>query len=237
MEADEPVPEIVPSLIERGVAGSTPSAGTTTSVDSDQPPGQRDRRSRRLVGAIVGLVIVGIGTGLAVVLLGASATIPTGSGTATITWKSVPGSSVPVGRGYPSDHFTRTLTPPPQPFSGTIDALSVKGVATRTPSALNTGTFGKFMQRQLFRWKGTFDGSAFNLGLYIKLTNELGGLFFRVTGNWGTERVSVIAPYQDHGSPIAFHGTIGALKVSGTVHRPKDNKRYHVVVIRFTVSK
>ncbi len=206
-------------------------------ADEAHPPKQTSHRL--VIGLAIAVVMVGVGVGVGVAVSQQSKpTIPAGSGTATIIWKPVPGSKVPPAIAFPSNQFTGTLTPRPQPFSGTIAGLSVRGIATKTPSSLNTGTFGKPMQRQLFQWKGAFDGSAFNLGLFIELT--LAGepnVFFRVTGRWGTEDVSVIAPYQDPGSPIAFHGTVGSRKVSGSVDRPKGNQERQVVVATFTVSK
>ena len=73
-------------------------------------------------------------------------TISTGTGTATITWEPVAGNSTGYGN-------------PPQPFRGTIDGLLLSGVAT-TPKPNSATTI------EFFRWKGTFAGEPFDVGLF-----------------------------------------------------------------------
>jgi hypothetical protein len=140
-------------------------------------------------------------------------TISTGTGTATITWEPVSGSSTGFGN-------------PPQPFTGTIDGLRLSGVAT-TPKANSATTI------EFFRWKGTFAGKPFDVGLFAtyhpatSLSNPAARFpSIKITGKWGSQAVNghIVTPsaaqLKNGKGPLRFDGTVGEYKVSGSIPQP-----------------
>ena len=176
-----------------------------------------------------------LGLAIAPVTLAGCSSIPTtisvGSGTATITW--IPVSSDATGFGNP-----------PQPFTGTIDGLPLSGVATTpgvnsvvTPSGASnhasSSNSGKIPSTiEFFRWKGTFAGKPFDVGLYAtyhRSTNPIGPASFpsvKITGRWGPLAVNghIVPPTAEQlktgRGPVRFYGTVGRYNVSGSVPRP-----------------
>jgi hypothetical protein len=150
-------------------------------------------------------------------------TISTGTGTATVTWEPVSGSSTGFGN-------------PPQPFTGTIDGLLLSGVAT-TPSASSASPLsnsGKIPSTiEFFRWKGTFAGKPFDVGFYAtyhpatNLSNPV-AMFSstKITGTWGSQAVNghIVTPtaaqLKSGKGPLRFDGTVGEYKVSGSIPQP-----------------
>jgi hypothetical protein len=198
--------------------------------------------AHRWVIGVVAVVVVIVGVVVAILLLSStSAGISTGSGTATITWTPAAGANAD------------TVGNPPQPFTGTIEGISLAGVAT-TPLTSNgtpfTGPAALATNVLFFRWKGTFGGKPFNVGVYAdfqhatKLTNPAGAFpSLTISGKWGTERVSgkVVTPsaaeLRGGNGPLHFTGTVGDLKVSGMVSPPVGGQSNPSSTATFTVSK
>jgi hypothetical protein len=222
-----------PSAREEGVALDPP---TSEAVANSPSPGL----SRR---AVLGGAIVVAGAAAAAIVLVVSKSsngIGEGSGTATITW-------VP----------TRTESTdgnPPQPFTGTIGGLLLNGVATTAPTA---GIFGSPSSPSrtvpkdipLFIWKGTLGGMSFRLVISITGLNlnslskpSAGGAALKITGTYGSENVigDVPVPSADldnNSSPIDFHGTVGARKVTGVVHAPTGDGKLQTATASYTVTE
>jgi len=192
-----------------------------------------------VIAAVVVIVAAAVGI---IALSSTSAGITTGSGTATIHWTSVSGdSSDSVGN-------------PPQPFAGTVDSLSVSGVATNplttsdgkritSPAALSASKI------HFFRWTGTFGGKPFDVNIYADYQHgtplsDQAGLYPAVTvaGTWGNDRVrgTVAMPstaeLKKGNGPIHFAGTVGDLKVSGVVSPPSGGHGHPTSAATFTVS-
>jgi hypothetical protein len=158
-------------------------------------------------------------------------TISTGTGTATITWEPVSGSSTGVGN-------------PPQPFTGTIDGLLLSGVAT-TPKA-NSATI------EFFRWKGTFAGKPFDVGLFgtyhpVTSHSNPAAIFpsIKITGTWGSQAVNghIVTPsaaqLKSGKGPLRFDGTVGEYKVSGSIPQPTStgDRTKRTGTATFTISE
>lgn len=185
-----------------------------------------------------------VGVVVTVVALSSKSTeITTGTGTATITW-------VPVKGG------DDTVVNSPQPFTGVIDGLSTSGIAT-TPISINEGqkivNTGQLPTRiPFFRWKGTFGGKPFTVNIYVSyppgtaLADSAEAIAsLTIGGQWGQDRVKgkVLTPtaaeLKEGNPPVHFTGTVGDLKVVGTV-RPPVGERGHQSrssTATFTVSK
>jgi hypothetical protein len=138
---------------------------------------------------------------------------------------------------------------PPQPFSGTIEGIPISGVATTPLTTISTPGQAKSSTIKLFRWKGTLGGKPYDVGLYAEYhrstgTSEPEGSFPGVTvsGTWGTEAVNgriatpSAAEIKSGTGPVHFDGTIGGLKVSGTITRPTGNDTGQSGSATFTVS-
>jgi hypothetical protein len=159
-------------------------------------------------------------------------TISTGSGTATITWEPVSGNSTGYGN-------------PPQPFTGTIDGLLLSGVTT-TPKPNSATTI------EFFRWKGTFAGEPFDVGLFAtyhpatSLSNPAARFpSIKITGKWGSRAVNghIVTPsaaqLKSGKGPYRFDGTVGEYKVSGSIPQPTGtgDRRKQTGTATFTISE
>jgi hypothetical protein len=201
-----------------------------------------ERGSRWLViGLLTGALVVGAAV-LTVVLAtsGSGDPFAPGTGSATITWTSVSGSE-------------SSAAPPPQPFGGTIDGSPVAGVATMNTSAFS-GAFGRPLGTapvtiRLFDYAGMFDSKHFELGLLVRLSSAI--LLpqnaripvAEVRGSYGSEpvqaQITVPVPGTAHkpSTTASFHGTIGTLRVSGTVSGPTRTGSHNRATATFTVAK
>jgi hypothetical protein len=182
------------------------------------------------------VVVGGVAAGVALSRSSGPTTISTGTETATITWTPTTGPTPAVGNL-------------PQPFSGTVDGLQVKGVATTTFSAAEADSLSGSKSRgfQVFQWKGTMGGKPFDLGVFIQPVNTgpsggylaLGAGEFKVVGKYGPDAVSavVVGPIAI-GNPTTarFRGTVGRLHVSGAVSGPNGNSQKQVAKATFTVT-
>ncbi len=212
-----------------------------SSSDDKAPPRSPGRTSRRLVvGAVVTLVIVAVGIGLAVTLSGAPTTVSTGSGSATISWTPVPSNS-------------DTVSTAPQPFRATIEGIMASGVATipladgSAPSTTPAGVFPTKLEAA--QWKGTFGGKPFSIGIYVQYSSNESITTpspafptITITGRWGSETVKGIvdaptaAEVKSGNGPLRFRGTVGQLKISGTV-QPPTGRMSRQSQASFTVSR
>jgi hypothetical protein len=179
------------------------------------------------IGAVVVVAIVVV----AVVLLLKATGLPTGPGTATVTW------TLPA----PSAH------PAPVAFSGTVDDRAVSGTATAAHVEVKSA--GPASALSAARWTGTFGGTTFDLREKVtvgqappgSVTNKFIGGFslnIRVTGTFGSQVVNIKAtPDPLKAGPVPFSGTVGDLHVKGRISNPKENGEIRSVKASFTVTK
>jgi hypothetical protein len=184
-----------------------------------------------VMAAAVGALVAGCSSSST----GAVNPLAPGRGSATVTWKS------DTGTGNPS-----------QPFTGTIDGITLSGTAlsTITSPSLGSGAANDLVlpaRIHAFQWKGTFDGKKFNLGVYLvqsksgaSASPSLLGLTFEIQGSYGADPVKfAIHPptslSANNSTPVAFSGTIGALKVVGAVKLPSGSGTRHRGTATFTV--
>ena len=148
------------------------------------------------------------------VLLGG---ITSGQGEAVIRW--TPGTA-----------STSETENPPQPFSGTIDGRPVAGVS-RVLIPPDAPVPQSVQNVPLQGLQGTFGGKQFDLSLTLAAKTGASGEVsegFKVTGEYASTPVDVFVgapePAVDSvhaGRPtVRFSGTVGALKVSGTIATP-----------------
>jgi hypothetical protein len=221
-----PVTEEEEILLDR------PTSGAVASPPSHRP-------SRR---AVIGGGIVVAGAAAAAIALAVSKSsngIGEGSGTGTITWVPTPAESATVL---------------PQPFTGTIGGLPLKGTATISPDA---GIFGSpsspstTIPKEIpfFIWKGSLGDTPFHLVLSITglsfsiLAKPSGGSpAFRISGTYGSENVNGDVPVPGSAvpnntpAPIAFQGAIGAKKVTGLVHGPTGGSTLQTATVSYTMT-
>jgi hypothetical protein len=240
MDAEEPVPgagqpavgdEPAPEFTSESAPG-----GEDPPLNDDASPKKTSRR--QVIGAGVAVVVVGgVAAGVALSRSSGPTTISTGTGTATITWTPATGPTPVVGNL-------------PQPFSGTVDGLQAKGVATTTFSAADADSLSGSKSRgfQVFEWKGTMGGKPFDLGVFIQpvKTGPSGGYLalgageFKVVGKYGSDAVSavVVGPIAI-GNPTTarFRGTVGHMQVSGAISGPNGNSQKQVAKATLTVTK
>jgi hypothetical protein len=168
--------------------------------------------------------------------------VPTGPGTATITWTLPGGSSGSSGSSGA-----------PEAFSGTVDGISFSGTATGESAVTTTvpsiGQPAKVTPPLgLARWTGTFAGAPFTLDVAESFTtggstvhNKLiGGVFlvYRVTGTVGSEPVRITGTPGEHDfSVITFTGTVGPLHVKGTLGKLHENGKTGTTRVSFTVTR
>jgi hypothetical protein len=221
-----------PLTEEEQIVLDRPTSGAVGNSPSHRP-------SRR---AVIGGGIVVAGAAAAAIALAVSKSsngIGEGSGTGTITWVPTPAESATVL---------------PQPFTGTIGGLPLKGTATVSPDAEIFGspsspstTIPK--EIPFFIWKGSLGDTPFHLVVSIaglsfsSLTKSpAGSLAFRITGTHGSETVTGDVPVpgsavpNSTSAPIAFHGTVGAKKVTGLVHGPTGGSTLQTATVSYTMT-
>jgi hypothetical protein len=177
----------------------------------------------------------GIGIALVTLTLSGCATtgFPTGSGTATITWRSVGGVN--------GANETR-----PQPYSGSIAGVPVSGtLVPLTPHFIpNPGGGGSLPSTLTFaRWTGSFEGKRFVLTASAKTSGLLKGLLNNaseftvdIDGTFGTEHVTGTASSSETRPNILFFmGAVGRHHVAGTV-RPIQHGASNKATAKFTVT-
>jgi hypothetical protein len=194
----------------------------------------RGHRHRLVFGLVSAVIAVGIVMSGLVAWSEASTIISAGRGTATLTWVRATSGGGSVGN-------------PPQSFRGSIDGHAVSGIATTPLSASTTSRATKSPQEiQIFRYKGTFAGEPFDLGMYIRTPfpassfRSVTGPSFMVKGTWNRQQVhglvGMVTNASSQSAPVSFHGTIGKWKVSGTFHAPTGNGQRQGAMATFTVS-
>lgn len=212
---------------------------TAEDAATSPPPNEvKAAHSRRWVIGVIAAVVAIIGVVVAIILLSStSAGISMGSGTATITWTPVTGAN------------PDTVGNPPQPFTGTIDGISLAGIATTPLTSTKAKSLGSAqLSENIFRWKGTFGGKPFNVGIYVNYqpataTTNPASSSLTVSGKWGNERVigKVATPsaaeLKRGNAPLHFTGTVGDLKVSGMVPPPLGGSGNPSSTATFTVSR
>jgi hypothetical protein len=157
---------------------------------------------------------------------GAAASIHPGVGTGSVRWIS-------VGSG-------------PQPFTGSVEGLTMKGVATKykVGNALHRHPIPARIP--LLRWRGTLGGTRFNVGLALNGTTiahplvGIGGTplpVFAVTGTFGSQPVRGTL-YESSKTPgiLTLKGSVGNLRVQGVVHQPSNLGRHHSAMATFTLT-
>ena len=141
-----------------------------------------------------------------------TSSFPTGTGTATITWR-------PVASG-------NDLQRPPQPFAGTIAGIPVTGKAL-APVVPAGGLASLPPRLTLAHWTGRFQGHAFSLTVSAStsvLAQPLTATF-DADGRLGSQNVHVVVGPVSQTNPnaIQFQGTVGSHHVTGTVALPTDH--------------
>ena len=223
--------------------GTVPSeASAPTDAGSAEPSPGAASRSRTKVAVVVTLAVLVLAVIGGVVLFKSRtpSELSTGSGTAMITWKSVSGS-------------TGTTSPPPQPFTGTIEGVPISGTSlitiyssTSGLSLSNPSSLSSLPSEvHAATWKGALGDKRFSVVVYVNLKAALvsGGQSpsaeVNVTGTYGSERVSLVARGRKGQNPnlAFFSGTIGGLKVSGVAHMPKRNGDITTSTATFTVTQ
>jgi hypothetical protein len=207
-------------------AGAPDAGGDAPATSAPGPS------SRALILGITAAVVV-VAVVIIVVVVGMSgATDPLspGSASATITWTSAAGNDNP-----------------PQPFTGTIDGLSVSGVATigtLSGSAITDPTSLHAQPVRLFEYRGTFDGKAFDLGVYV-LFPESGALAvgtvpaFTIRGTYDSNKVAAklfVSRQATSLSSVPFRGTIGDRSVSGTLRMQSGSGKVHRATATYTLT-
>ena len=248
-------PELHPDYRVPAPVLQQPAPQEWSSVGFGVPPRVSDGSSGRsksrvfvLATGIVVVAVIGVFAVLAVFKNNGLGSLRSGRGTATITWHSAGGG----------------VNPPPQPFSGTAAGLSLSGTATvaSPPNAPNTppspGAAITLPPRtHVATWTGTLGGTSFNLDETFDLSGSLGqggspteqttpGIApritatFVVTGTFGTKSVNVTAAIDPHNAnDIAFSGTVGNLRVTGTINTAvlQKNGKTTTLTASFIVTK
>jgi hypothetical protein len=134
-----------------------------------------------------------------------------GSYSANITWSKTAGG----------------VSSPPSHFSGSVGRLPLAGTASSPSPSTPSGGSGSTTltipsHLQLSTWSGTLAGVRFALRVSLVLGRghslSLNGAFV-ITGRYGPSAVTVDANMVASSPGIVrFHGTIGKLKVAGTVN-------------------
>ncbi len=196
-----------------------------------------------MLGAGVAVVaVVAVFAVLAIVKNNGIGSVPTGPGTATITWHSAGGG----------------VNSLPQPFSGTVAGLSLSGTATgANPSNVTntTATPGAPVtfpsHLHVATWTGTLGGTQFDLDVSLSIGRGASApaattpgsapgitATFLVTGSFGTQPVHVTATIDpQHPDELAFSGTVGNLNVTGTVNELQEKGTTGTATASFNVTK
>lgn len=203
-----------------------PAVGDGGSSANVEPAAGPEGHHRSLIVGLVGAVVVVVLVVLGIlVFFKVSAAISAGSGTATLTWTPTLGSG-------DSD------TGPPQPFTGTIGGHPVSGVSTFVLPTNATGP-DALTNTQIFRYKGSFDGKSFNLGVRIG-GQTINTAVLVITGTYDGQAVhAVLSPPSNpnlNNPPIPFHGTIGKWKVKGIIRGPTGSGQKQTATATYTVS-
>jgi hypothetical protein len=194
------------------------------------------RRNRAIIfgfGLVV-IVIVGVLAAVTILQTNGVTKLSTGSGTATITWQKVGGG----------------VYPPPQPFSGVVDGISVTGKATGASpnNASNPSPQSGTIPNQIHAasWVGTLGGTSFDLDVTLVVGNGASSSLqflnasYNVTGTYGSQRVDITARVINasisNGS-FQFSGTVGNLSVIGSVPAWSESGGTETVRASFTVNK
>ncbi|MDA8355965.1 MAG: hypothetical protein M0Z95_06675 [Actinomycetota bacterium] len=226
--------------------GQTPTAGTTGGWDPGKVHRQRPPLPYLVIAGAVLLSVVAYFAVSAIVRTNGLAGIPTGPGSATITWHGASAGSGSGGGTLTSSGLTHT---PPQPFNGTIGGVAVSGRAT-----LDLKTVGKLLTPKvhttpggtetitLYHWTGTLGGTRFTLAisevLHLPLTTTSKDAYVSVSGTFGSQPVHAIArqisPASTH--ELSISGTIGNFSFSGTLRRPTSSDGTSTETATFTLS-
>jgi hypothetical protein len=154
----------------------------------------------------------------------ATASFPTGSGTATITWHSVQGDNA-------------AAPGPPQPFAGTVAGIPVDGRSLPAPSPKSLTSLPAKLT--LATWNGRFQGHAFNLPVTFNIAGlrNLASAKAHIDGTYGSQKVRFVAGTTSQSSQkITFHGTVGPHDVSGSVRLLGEHGDSGKATATFTVT-
>jgi hypothetical protein len=153
-----------------------------------------------------------------------SPSFPTGNGTATITWRSLPNNGA-----------TKS---PPQPYSGTVAGIPVSGKALPPPPIKPGSLTSVPTHLPLAQWTGTFEGHAFSLKLVANLSSaNLSSFTVDADGTFGSQAVRIIAgPAPASATTITFHGTVGPHHVTGSVRPGVSHGTHGKATATFTVT-
>jgi hypothetical protein len=205
-------------------SAETQGASFATTANSPRP-----RFHRGIYRLLVAAVVVVAGVAAALTVTHRTAGFPTGTGSATITWQRVAGSS-----------------PAPQPYRGTIAGIPLSGTAVTATAHVSGGTGGGVVLPStiaLARWTGRFDGRSFNLivstrvpagGLSALATPS--GFVVTVAGTYGGDPVRGTMRPIGSSSSARFDATIGPDHVTGIITAPTQSGSTGSVKATFTVT-
>lgn len=153
-----------------------------------------------------------------------SPSFPTGQGTATITWRSVPNNGATKA--------------PPQPYSGTVAGIPVSGRALPPPPIKPGSLTSVPTHLPLAQWTGTFEGHTFRLNVVANFTSaNLSSFTVDADGTFGSQLVRFVAgPASASANTITFHGTVGHHHVTGSVRPGTSHATHGEATARFTVT-
>ena len=154
----------------------------------------------------------------------ATASFPSGSGTATITWHSVQGNNA-------------AAPGPSQPFAGTVAGIPVDGIS-RTPRPPR-GALSLPAKLTLATWTGSFQGHTFALTVTFNTAGfrNLASATIDIDGTYGSQKVRFVAGATSTNSQTAtFHGTVGYHHVSGSVRPFTEHGATEKAVTTFKVT-
>ena len=196
----------------------------------------RSRSARTWIIVAVVAVVVVVGAVSAVVLVADSAAIHDGPGTVTFTW-------TPVHQTISSG----SSTPPPQPFTASINGHSVTGTSTlivqQPASALLGGASSKPVPA--FRYTGQFAGQPFSLVVSfhfsgLSATTAPTSVAMTVAGTYGHMPVAAVLTAPANGptnaEPAHLTGNIGHWRVSADVLSPTGTSTTQSVTVHYVVS-
>jgi len=224
------MPDSVPS--DHVTPDPTRSSQLPGAVPAPSPKRSRSARTWIIV-AIVAVVVV-VGAVGAVVLVADSAAIHDGPGTATFTW-------TPVSQSISSN----SATPPPQPFTASINGHSVTGTATtilpNSAGSLLGG--GSSKPVPAFRYTGQFAGQPFSLVLsfhFTGLPTSPTNIEITVVGTYGHMPVAAVITAPANGpssaDPAHLTGNIGHWKISADIPAPTGTSTGQSATVHYVVS-
>ena len=207
------------------------------------PPAPAASHGRTRTWIVVVLVAVAVAIGAATVaLVVADGTgIHDGPGTATFTWTAVP-----------ADDSANITHPPPQAFTGDIDGHAVSGTATLIVPSSELGSNGTLPTGPIpvYRYRGTFAGSPFDLTLTFRFSalgaaesapSTTGRTLVTVSGTYGRSAVhGTVTASATTGPTVAdparFAGTVGHWKVTGTFTAPTGTANLQTATAHYVIS-